>query len=459
VKELKNSIIRKIITVIYEFRQKLTPKMMLGFVVGFLFLICTIYVSVQKNSIYMVKVNDKQIGYVNNKKLYSNVLKSIKSTDGEKPLESITIEKAKYTGTNFVDSLQIEKEIRRELKLKMKAAAILINGEEAAKIEKAEDLNKVIEEVKQYYYPKIQSGTISVVSSSIKEDITTTSIMTDSDDILDIHDAAQKIINGKGSEKIYVVKQGDTIWDIALKNDISIEEIKAANPNLNVEKIGIDDEIKFAKIVPFVNVEVVADVSSEEQIPYNTKTIMDKNLANGTKKVQQQGKNGLVQVKKHLTIVNNEVVSEDVLESKTIASAVDEVIVKGNKTPQYVATGSFIRPSRGSLTSRFGSRWGRKHEGIDIGAPTGTPIVAADAGKVIFSGTRNGYGKCVVISHGNGVQTLYGHASKLFVKSGQSVKKGEKIAAVGSTGRSTGPHLHFEVIKNGVSKNPLNYIK
>lgn len=98
------------------------------------------------------------------------------------------------------------------------------------------------------------------------------------------------------------------------------------------------------------------------------------------------------------------------------------------------------------------------HSGVDIAAPTGTPIVAANEGTVIFSGNRGGYGKCVIIDHGGGIITLYGHCNELSVSSGQSVSRGSTIATVGSTGRSTGPHCHFEVRINGSTTDPMAYL-
>lgn len=119
---------------------------------------------------------------------------------------------------------------------------------------------------------------------------------------------------------------------------------------------------------------------------------------------------------------------------------------------------SFVKPTSGVVTSRFGSRWGSTHTGIDIGAPTGTSIKAAAGGTVIFSGWKGTLGKLIVVSHGNGVQTYYAHCSSLLVSSGQTVSAGQLIAKVGSTGRSTGPHLHFEIRLNGSAINPQSYI-
>lgn len=134
--------------------------------------------------------------------------------------------------------------------------------------------------------------------------------------------------------------------------------------------------------------------------------------------------------------------------------------IQSRLTGVPVFSGRFIRPVNGRLSSSFGYRThpisGKRklHTGQDIAAPSGTTIKAAGSGRVIFAGYRNGYGKTVIIDHGGGLSTLYGHCSRLYVSSGQSVKQGQKIAAVGSTGYSTGPHLHFEVRVKGKPVNP-----
>lgn len=124
------------------------------------------------------------------------------------------------------------------------------------------------------------------------------------------------------------------------------------------------------------------------------------------------------------------------------------------------ATGaSFMRPvTGGTITSVYGRRSSGFHTGLDFATSTGTPIYASAAGTVKFAGTQGGYGKLVIIDHGNGYQTYYAHCSALYVTAGQYVNQGENISAVGSTGNSTGPHVHFEVRYNGNTQNPQNYI-
>jgi len=116
-------------------------------------------------------------------------------------------------------------------------------------------------------------------------------------------------------------------------------------------------------------------------------------------------------------------------------------------------------PTTGVLTSLFGMRHNEFHTGIDLADKVGTPIYASQAGKVIYVGWKGNYGKTVIVDHLNGFQTLYGHNSNILVNMGQWVKAKQTIALMGNTGRSTGPHLHFEIRKNGKAVNPLNYLR
>ena len=130
----------------------------------------------------------------------------------------------------------------------------------------------------------------------------------------------------------------------------------------------------------------------------------------------------------------------------------------GSHSSSTPSAAGLIWPVQGVLTSPYGMRWGRMHEGIDIGAAQGTPIYAAAGGTVNYAGWEGGYGNLTLIDHGNGLATAYGHQSQLAVSSGQTVSRGQLIGYVGSTGHSTGPHVHFEVRVNGVPNDPLSYL-
>ena len=146
-------------------------------------------------------------------------------------------------------------------------------------------------------------------------------------------------------------------------------------------------------------------------------------------------------------------------QSATLAAAIrDSQAGAGSTGAGAPSAAGLIWPVDGIVTSGFGMRWGRIHEGIDIAASTGAPIWAAAAGTVIHAGWLGGYGNLVVLDHGNGLATAYAHCSAILVGVGQTVAQGETIALVGSTGHSTGPHLHFEVRVNGVAVDPLLYL-
>jgi murein DD-endopeptidase MepM/ murein hydrolase activator NlpD len=148
------------------------------------------------------------------------------------------------------------------------------------------------------------------------------------------------------------------------------------------------------------------------------------------------------------------------------ASLADRIRAAQSASPSPVApvsTGApsaagFVWPVHGVLTSYFGWRWGRMHEGIDLAVGSGTPVVASAAGTVIVAGWMGGYGNLVVIDHGNGIATAYGHNSGITVGYGQQVAQGQLIAYSGNTGNSTGPHVHFEVRVNGMPVDPLGYL-
>ena len=131
---------------------------------------------------------------------------------------------------------------------------------------------------------------------------------------------------------------------------------------------------------------------------------------------------------------------------------------QSHSTVVRTGSGALAWPVNAPITSPFGWRWGRMHEGIDLGAAYGSPIAAAGAGTVIYAGWLGGYGNLTVIDHGGGLSTAYGHQSQIGVSVGQQVEQGQIIGNVGSTGHSTGPHLHFEVRVNGQAVDPLGYL-
>lgn len=191
---------------------------------------------------------------------------------------------------------------------------------------------------------------------------------------------------------------------------------------------------------------------------YDTIEEPDDTLLKGSRRTVTEGEVGEYEVSALIEYVNGTEVGQSILSETLISEPVTEVVKVGTKEIPGLGTGSFITPAKGKITSSFGGRWGRMHNGIDIGASTGTPIYASDTGIVIFSDYKGSYGNLVKIDHQNGYVTYYAHCSSLSVNKGETVVQGQLIGYVGSTGNSTGPHCHFEIQQNGTPLNPLDFL-
>lgn len=192
---------------------------------------------------------------------------------------------------------------------------------------------------------------------------------------------------------------------------------------------------------------------------------LDRQLEERNRLVAAQNQLASAKEQKQRTLARVEVTEQEFLQEvegllEASAELTAKILAAQSRSAGVSVSGSgtFIWPVSGPVTSTFGLRWGRMHEGIDIAAPGGTPIVAAGAGIVIFAGWLGGYGQLVVVDHGGGVATAYAHMSQIGSSVGQQVGQGQVIGYVGSTGHSTGNHLHFEVRVNGVARDPLGYL-
>lgn len=269
-----------------------------------------------------------------------------------------------------------------------------------------------------------------------------------------------KIIRGTNEQKRHVVEKGENFWVIAQGYGIPVEDLVQANPDVVPERLQIGQKISLIVPRPLISVCTVEKASYSDPIQYDVKYEDTSNMFQGEYRTKASGSRGERFVNAEIYCRNGLESGRMILSEKITKEPVTKVVYRGIKPPPpRKGTGVFARPtSRGYITSGFGWRWGRKHAGIDIGVKIGTPIKASDGGVVTFSGTKGGYGRCVIINHGANMSTLYAHNSKLYVRKGEKVFKGQTIAASGNTGRSTGPHLHFEIRKNNVPLNPIKYV-
>ncbi len=329
--------------------------------------------------------------------------------------------------------------------------ALYVDGEEFVAFRTQADADAFLKRVKNLYVD-------SAENAEFYENVAVERVQVLPKEVETVDFAIEKVLGGKEELETYVVEKGDTTWDIANRFGLSVEELAGANGEVDLTRLQIGQTISLNTPKPWF--QVVTTETVEEEQPIIGTTYYEKNadMYVGEQKIKTQGKDGLKNVVIEKTYINGRLEQEQVVSEEVVVEPVHTVMLTGSKWREVAASGEFVNPASGVLTSRFGTRWGRMHEGIDIGAPTGTPIKAADAGVVTAARYITGYGYTVILDHGNGINTLYGHASALLVEVGQTVEKNETIARVGTSGSTTGSCLHFEVRLNGEPIDPLPYV-
>ncbi len=210
---------------------------------------------------------------------------------------------------------------------------------------------------------------------------------------------------------------------------------------------------------PALTVETEETVTDTIALQYETIYEEDRDMKEGQTKTVRSGIKGQKKITYLLIKKNGILINERIIEEHIIAEPIPAIVKRGSKIIPGEGSGKFIWPVVSArLTSGFGYRWGREHKGIDL-ISTKTTILASDHGIVSFTGTKEDYGKVVIIDHQNGYETLYAHLGKISVKTGSIVVKGDQVGKMGSTGKSTGVHLHFEIIQEGKETNPLGYLR
>ena len=268
------------------------------------------------------------------------------------------------------------------------------------------------------------------------------------------------ILKGGVETRTYEIKQGDSLWSISRKEHIPLDDLIKANPQLKSEdELALGEMINLTEVKPLLNVSLVKKITYEEQIPYKTEVVKDNSMWTWDQKVKKPGENGSKEVAAEVSYKNGIKLSQNILGEKVVKEPVTRVVARGTKAEvAFRGSGRFVWPTVGQITSYFGRRGREFHTGIDIGQSKGAPVRASNSGTVTFAGWRGGYGNFIIINHGGGIETCFAHNSSIMVSVGQQVEKGQQIAKVGSTGRSSGCHVHFEIRVNGSAVNPLNYL-
>ena len=278
----------------------------------------------------------------------------------------------------------------------------------------------------------------------------------DADRVSKISEAIEAVTKETEKNQTYEVQPGDTLSVIANSRGYYVDEVLALNPGLTRDAtLHLGDEIVISVPEPELSVLTTEQSTYEEDYDAETQYIENDSWYTTQQVVRQEAVPGHHEVTVLTTSRNGTETSREMVSENVITEPVPEIIEKGTQTPP-----TYIKPiTGGTLTSTFKWRWGRMHKGIDWAVPKGTAVRASCGGTVVSAGWSGGYGNCITIRHPDGKQTRYGHLSKILVSAGQKVDQGQKIALSGNTGRSTGPHVHFEILVNGTQVNPLKYLQ
>ena len=347
---------------------------------------------------------------------------------------------------------------------KIQATGIKINGKVEVVLANKVNAQKVLQQFGKVVVDKTQPGT--KVQVKYDEKVELIPVESNEGDVSSVEEAVSVLKKGRTKQLTYTVQKGDNLWTIARKNNIHVKEIREANPGLNTDFIDMGQVINLVKPEPLIHIVATVEYTIKEDIPFTVKIEQDKSLRSGVEKIKQPGEKGVKEVTHRAVMRNGVPIKKEILSQKIIVKPVIKVIARGTKGESRMVasrgesrTDELFWPVRGAITSRYGERWGRNHTGIDIDGTTGDPVKATESGKVIYAGWDSAYGKTIVIDHDSGITTRYAHLSSIGVKSGDKVGRGEYIGEVGTTGRTTGSNLHFEVMSNGAFRNPEGYLR
>ncbi|WML29554.1 M23 family metallopeptidase [Neobacillus sp. OS1-32] len=438
------------------------------------------FANTDKTNAYQVYVNGTYAGNISNKKVVNPM--------SEKPEE---ISKSQPTSapkdlyipervlSNTAKGTQPIKTLKDVFQIKIQAAAIVIDGKPVVYLDRKETAQEVMRNLMLQYVSKDQLEELEARKSSLdkalpplKDDetrivdvhfsknVSVSEQNVEPEKILALRDAVTYLQKGTVQDRKYTVQNGDTLESIARQHGLKLKDLLELNPQLSEKTLlKIGQEMNVTTLTPLLEVIVEKETKKKETIPFATKTVENSSLTKGHTKITQEGKDGLQSVIYNITEQNGTETYKEKVSQQTLKQPVNRVVVKGTKVIPSRGEGDFAWPTVGGyISSQMGYRWGKLHKGIDIARPSDRTIKAADNGVVVAAGWGSGYGNRIIIDHRNGFRTLYGHMSSLKVKAGQAVSKGMAIGIMGSTGNSTGVHLHFEVYKNGGLVNPLKYI-
>lgn len=367
--------------------------------------------------------------------------------------------------------------LEQSVEIEAEAQAFVVNGVPVAYIKDEEDFKKTVDLIKLKFVsqeqldklnndntnniPLSEGNQTRIIDVTFNEEVKSEEAKVNPGEILTPEKAFELLVTGTLEKQVYKVKEGDVLGSIAKAHNLKIADLLVLNPGLTTDSLlKIDQEINVTVTKPYVNVKIIKEVYQKQEVAFKTIEEKDASMLKGETKVIQEGSNGKVESVHQISYINGVEQSRELISENILEAVVDKKVIVGTKVIPDRGTGSFAWPAVGGyVSSQMGPRWGRNHDGIDIARPSNYTIKASDNGRVVFTGWDGTYGQKVVINHNNGYETVYAHLSSITVSVGQTVAQGQQVGIMGSTGRSTGVHLHFEVRKNGALINPLSVLR
>ena len=301
----------------------------------------------------------------------------------------------------------------------------------------------------------MENGLLAI---GFSEDVKVLQVNTTAQDIMSVEDATEAITKKTAAKETYTIQDNDCLYNVAIKYDMTKEELYAVNDGFNENTVVFPgDKVVVTVPTPEISVVYAQEESYEEEFYADVEYIDDNSMYVGQSSVVREAVPGKRHVDVAVTYKDGVAVSTTIINEQIESQPVSKVVKRGTLTaPTYIFPLTFYY----YISEEFGYRdWtGSFHGGLDYASPTGTTVMASRSGTVTYAGWKGSYGNTVEITHGDGHMTRYAHLSGFACSVGDYVNQYETIGYVGSTGFSTGPHLHFEIIVNGVQTNPHNWL-
>ncbi|WP_163527891.1 peptidoglycan DD-metalloendopeptidase family protein [Halobacillus ihumii] len=440
----------------------------------------TSYAEGNLETIYHVYMGDKHVGVVDEKEVVQTYIdqRLDQAQEDRNHLQVTTERDIVYVPEKMFtpshDNEEVMNVIKNDITIVADAVALTVGDRTVAYLPSEDKAQKAIQQYKAQYVdeevlrnlkerkengeePNIDDSTI--IDVKLTNEVSKKEEKVKPGEVVTVEEAVNILQKGTPEETLHTVEEGEVLSEISSKYDLSKEKLYELNPELSKgEPLQIGQELNVTELEPLTKVLVTEEGIKEETISYETKVVETDDLRKGETEVKQEGQEGKKEVHYSLKEKNGNVIKEKTLDEEVITEPVKEIILKGTKVTPSQGTGEFEWPAvGGTITSEQGSRWGDFHKGIDISGVSDHTIKSADNGVVVSAGSDGDYGNKVVINHNNGYKTIYAHLASISVSPGETVEKGSAIGVMGTTGDSTGVHLHFEVYKDGSLQNPLSY--